>query len=208
MQVKTGGSRFNLKTTPNQACTVTSSNPGNAILKRWSPEPTPPIPGVVSGSDANNMTLTFGLRDSYNLPIPNTAVAPNYNGNVAGIQTPNTAGYQVSYADAWIVAPAGITSISFNYRGFGNTSGGIYIGKSPRYATLVMWNNVVTVPGGTVDMAKFFELCGQKIAFVRFMQVNGYFNGGGFLTWNVGAGFVDVPLANTHGAQPYVRKYP
>lgn len=135
----------------NQACAIVSANPGQSYLRRWSPEPTPPIPGVSTGSDANNMQQVFGgAMDSYGLPTPATALAPNFQGFITGLQTPNVATYQVSYADAWIVVPAGVTTVSFGYRGFGNTAEGIYIGKAPRYAVRVMWNNVYIVPGGTV----------------------------------------------------------
>ena len=194
--------------TVNKACTIASANPGNGILRRWTVQPTPPIPGVTPGSDANNMQAAFGRLDSFGLPIPDTNAAPNYSGNVSGLQIPNTAGYQVSYVDGWIVLPVGVTVVSFGYRGFGNTSVGIYVGKAPRYAKRIMWNNVLTVPGGTVDMTSFPELCGRKVAFVRSFCCNRYFNGGHYVNWNVGAGSVDIPTANTHGSQPYLSQYP
>lgn len=197
--------------TPTVTCTITSANPGNGVLKRWSPEPTPAIPGVSSGSDANNMQLAFGLLDSFGLPIPNTAVAPNFSGNVSGLQTPNVATYQVSYVDGWVVLPVGVTVVRFRPRGFGNTAAGIYVGKAPRYATRIYWANANTVPNAEVDMSNFHELCGQKIAFVRSLTVNGYFNGGHFVQISTDGGttFFDVTgAAMLHGSQPYLRKYP
>lgn len=193
--------------TPVQACTVTSANPGVAALRRWSPQPNPPIPGVTPGSDTNNMQAAFNLLDSFGLPIPTTAIAPNFSGNVSGIQIPNIATYQVSYTDGWIVLPVGVTTVTLGVRYIGNCSVGIYVGKAQRYAVRVMWSNIL-VNGGVVNMTPFLELCGQKVAFIRIMLVNGYFNGGTYLQWNVGAGLVDVPTAAVHGSQPFLRKYP
>lgn len=191
--------------TPDKVCAVTSANPGNAILKRWT-NTVPAIPGVTPGNDGNNMTLAFGLVDAYNLPIPNTPAAPDYNGNVGGFQIPDTSGYQVSYADAWIVLPAGVNSVSFGARGFGNTSAGIYAGFSQKYAKRILWNNVFV--GGAVDASKFPSLCGCRIVFVRTFCCNGYFHGGHYVQWNVGAGVVDIPVANTHGSPPFQSQYP
>lgn len=193
--------------TANQTCVVKSTNPGNAILRRWTTT-TPAIPGVSPGSDANNMTLAFGLTDAYGLPVPNTPAAPDYSGNINGLYIPDTSGYQVAYTDGWIVLPVGVTVVSFGARGFGNTSAGIYVGYAPRFAKRILWGNVYAVPGGTVDASKYQELCGCKFMWVRTFAVNGYFHGGHYVQWNVGAGFVDVPVANVHATQPYCSQYP
>jgi len=153
------------------------------------------------------MTLAFALIDAFGLPIANSPNAPDTQGFVSGIQTPNTAGYQVSYSDAWIAVPAGITSISFTPRGFGNTSSGLYAGISPWVATKRFWNNV-GYPTLAIDLTGYPELCGRKIMFVRMFTANGYLNGGYFLQWDIGAGFVGVPVANTFGQQPAQSRYP
>lgn len=194
--------------TPDKPCTLVSTNNGNCVMKRWSPEPNPPIPGVTTGADNNNMTTAFGLVDAYGIPITNTAFAPNFSGNVAGFQIPDISTYQVSYADAWLVLPAGVQTVSFGYRAYGNTSAGLYVGYAPKYAKRLLWNNVVIVPGMTVDASLFPELCGRKVLFARTYCCNGYFHGGHFVQWNVGAGPVDIPVANTFGAQPSQSKYP
>lgn len=193
--------------TPQKTCAVTSANPGNCVMRRWT-STTPAIPGVTPGSDGNNMTAAFSLVDAYNLPITNTVAAPDYNGNVAGFQIPDISGYQVAYADAWLVLPVGVTTVSFGFRGYGNTSAGLYVGYAPKYAKRIFWNNVIIAPGGTVDCSLFPELCGRKILYAREYCCNGYFHGGHWITWNVGAGLVDVPVANTHGSQPYQSQYP
>lgn len=193
--------------TPNKTCTVIGGHAGQSYLKRWT-NTTPAIPGVTPGNDGNNADLVFGLRDQYGIPIVNSTAAPDFSGYISGIQVPDTSGYQVATADAWLIVPAGINSVSFWFRGYGNTSAGLYAGHAPRYAKRVFWNNVLVLPGGTLDLTIYPVLCGCKIIFVRTYTCNGYFRGGHWLTWNIGAGLVDVPTTATFGDQPSQSMYP
>lgn len=185
-------------------CTVVSTRPGVTHRKVWS---TPPIPGITPGSDANNLDLTFALRDSFGLPTINVAAAPNIDDYIAGAQTGNTAGFAATMCDCWLVLPSGINSASFKSRSFGNHSIGFYLGKSFRYAKRYAWN-VGNFTTAAIDMSRYSLLCGRRVIAARMYTCYGYFHYGYYLQWDIGAGFVDVPVANTHGEQPSQSSWP
>lgn len=179
-------------------CSIVSTNPGTTHRNIWT---TQPIPGITSGSDANDLNTTFSLRDNFGLPAINVAAAPDINDYIAGAQTGNTAGFAACIADCWISVPAGINTIAFQSRNYGNHNSGAYMGKAFRYAERIAWNTGFFTTGN-IDISKYSLLCGQRIIALRAYVCNGYFNWGFFWQWNIGAGFVDIPVANTHGVQP------
>lgn len=189
------------------ACTVTSSNPGGGWLIRWT---VAPIVGVTPGSDSNNMNQVFSAVDTYGVPTMQAGVAaPTYVGNVGGLNIPDTSGFQCATCDSWIAVPAGITSVIFRMRAYGNTAGGLYAGLAPKYAKRIFWQNA-PLPSAALNIAEYPELCGRKVIFCRSFAVNGYFHGGHFIQISTdgGATFVDVTGALAYWAQPYQLQIP
>lgn len=195
-----------IEPTPNKACTIISTQPGGSYRYVW--DATNPVPGTVAGSDANNMNLSFGRVDEFGVPIANTDNAPNINGGLQnGAVIMDTSGYQVTYANCWLIMPVGVTSATFTFRAYGATNCGLYLGPAYRYSKRIFWLNAPN-PSLAVDMTNYPELCGRKIVAARLYNCNGYFHGGFQLQWNVGAGMVDIPVANVHGQQPSQSIYP
>lgn len=185
-------------------CTIVSTRTGVTHRNIWN---TAPIPGITPGSDANNLNTTFSLRDSYGLPAINVASAPNIDDYIAGAQTGNTAGFAACIADCWISVPVGINTIQLQSRTFGVHNSGAYVGKALRYMNRVAWNTGFFTTAN-IDISDCKILCGQRIVALRAYVCNGYFNWGFFWQWNIGAGFVDIPVANTHGEQPSQSYWP
>lgn len=180
-------------------CTIISNNPGVTHRNIWT---TAPIPGITPGSDANNLDVTFSLRDSFGLPLINVAALPDIDDYIAGAQTGNTAGFAACVADCWVSVPAGINTIRLQPAAFGNHNSGAYIGKAFRYATRLFWNIGGGFTSGLIDLSKYSLLCNQRIIALRAYVCNGYFNWGFQWRWDIGAGFVNIPVANVHGEQP------
>lgn len=201
----TSGSGFHaVSPNPIIPCAIVSTRPGVTHRLIWT---TPPIPGITAGADANNLDLTFALRDQFGLPTINVVASSNIDDYIAGAQTGNTAGFAACIADCWIVLPTGVNSVMFRARTFGVCSLGFYIGKSFRYATRYAWNvGGFTTPA--IDLSQFSFLCGRRVVACRMYACNGYFNWGMFCQWDIGAGFVDVPNANCHGDQPSQSSWP
>lgn len=196
-----------IKATPNKVCSITGLNAGQSYLTRWT---NAPIPGVTPGSDANDMTQTFANYDQYGLPdIAIGVTAPTFQGYISGLQCPNTAGFQAATATAWVAMPVGVNSVRFSYRGYGNTSGGLYVGKAFKYAKRVYWNNV-GLGTADIDLSQYSLLCGRRILAMKTFCCNGYFNGGHWVTvsYDGGATYVDIPTANTFGQQPFQSQWP
>lgn len=198
------GASGKLYTTPNVACAIQSGRPGVTHRKVWN---VAPIPGITPGTDANNLNLTFALLDNYGLPTINVAYAPNIDDYIAGAQTGNTAGFAATMCDCWLLAPVGVNSIRLQARTFGTHSFGIYVGRSFRFAQRIAWN-VGGFTSTAIDLSSFTLLCNRRLIALRMYTCNGYFNYGFFTQWDVGAGFVDVPTASTHGEQPGATSWP
>lgn len=205
MSVISGYAKRNF--TADKTCTVIAGNAGQAYRRVWT---SAPLPGVTFGNDSgNNLNLAFARRDQYGLPLVDTNAAPDIAQYIAGAQTGNTQGTALYMADAWIVLPVGINSVRWGSRAFGTCSVGLYAGKSFRYASRIAWN-VGSFQSVNQDLSKYSLLCNRRVIAVRLYCVNGYFNGGFFLTWslNNGATYVDVPAANTFGQQPSQSQWP
>jgi hypothetical protein len=192
--------------TIDKVCTVSGLNAGQAYRRVWT---TPPLPGVIAGTDAgNNLNVAYARRDQFGLPTIDTDAAPNIAVYGANINTGNIANTAIYMCDGWVVAPIGVTSLRLGSRTLGTCSIGLYAGKSFRYATRIAWN-VGGFQSGAIDLTKFTQLCGRCVVAVRLYCCNGYFNGGYQLQWSLdGVTFVDVPVANIFGQQPFQSQYP
>lgn len=199
------GSRSKLYTTPDVACTIKSTRPGVCHRQIWT-NPLPP--GIVNGSDANNLDVTYAWRDTYGIPTIATNAAPNIDDYPAGATTGNTAGAAGYQTDVWVAIPAGINTIRFGSRTFGVCAVGLYAGRAFRYASRIAWN-VGSFQSGNIDLSKFSLLCNQRILACRMYVANGYFNGGYYLQVSTDlTTFIDVPASWCHAVQPSASSWP
>ena len=194
MRQRAIGNSSKLYTTPVVACTIKSARPGVSRRRAWIG-----IPGL------DNMDLTFPTVDAYGIPFVGVATAPNADDFQPAASTGNTQAGGAYIADVWIVCPAGLNTIQLGSRGFGNTATGLYAGPAYRYMKRYQWNTAWPV---TVNLSNCPLLCNQRVLCCRLYASDSYFNGGYALQWNIGAGFVDVPVANCHASQPYQSSWP
>lgn len=204
-EILSTGSSWKFPVTPDKACTIVSARAGVCHRQIWN-NPLPP--GIVNGNDAtNNLDVTFAFRDNFGIPTIATAALPNTDDYPAGAQTGNTGGAAAYQTDVWVVVPVGVNTIRLGSRTFGNCAIGMYAGKAFRYAQQIAWNSG-GFQSGNIDLTKFNMLCGQRYLAIRLYVANGYFNGGYYAQWNVGAGFVDIPVAACHAVQPSASSWP
>lgn len=156
--VHSAGSSFKYFATPIKPCAIVSTRPGVCHRQVWN-NPLPP--GVVNGSDANNLDVTFAWRDTFGIPTIATNAAPNIDQYPAGATTGNTAGAAGYQTDVWVVVPAGINTIRLGSRTFGVCAVGLYAGKAFRYAQRIAWN-VGSFQSGNIDLSNFNLLCRRR----------------------------------------------
>lgn len=149
--ILTSGTIFDYNFTPDKACTIVSTRQGVCHRQIWT---SPLPPGIVSGSDNNNLDITYAWRDSFGIPTIATNAAPNVNDYPAGATTGNTAGAAGYQTDVWVIVPAGINTIRLRSRVFGVCAVGLYMGKAFRYASRIAWN-VGGFTSGDIDLSNF-----------------------------------------------------